>query len=146
MAGKAYYRHRHVQTTTVAANSELVVQLPTPIGAGADNSKQLWALCGITLSSDAQTGTQTSLCTIRFGNASGWTNDDSIVQFAKVAIALTGPVDWGTSQFLNDPTVFVPASDGKIYLDILFNNGAAHAYSIDLTFQQIVGGTVATTA
>lgn len=145
MSGKAYYRHRHVQTTTVAANSELVVQLPTVIGAGADNSKQLWALYGITISSDAQTGTNATSVNLRFGNASGWTNDSSIIQFAKKNLTFSS-LDWATAQFFDLPWVFVPASDGKIYIDITFSHGAAHAYSLDLTFQQVVGGTVSTTA
>jgi hypothetical protein len=143
-----YFHVRHTETGggsgVAASGHEITVQLPLDGSANAKPAKQLWLLCGFTIVSDAQSGTNATSCTIRFANSSGWTNDEQIAQFHRQSASFIS--DWATSTFMNDPTIFIPDSNGRLYVDFTFSHGSAHKFTLDLVFQKLEGGTAATTA
>ena len=143
-----YFHVRHTETNggsgVAATGHEITVQLPLDGSANAQPAKELWLLCGFTLSSDSQTGTGAASCIVRFGTTSGWTNDDEIAQFHRQTITFI--TDWGTSTFMNDPTIFKPDTNGRVYVDFAFNAGAAHKFTFDMIFQKLEGGTAVTSA
>ena len=146
-----YFHVRHTETGggsgVAAGGHEITVQLPLDGSANAQPAKELWLLCGFTLHRTAQTGAAAATCKIKFANTSGWTNDNSIAQFHRQTLTyVSTSLPWATSTFMNDPTIFKPDANGRVYVDFIFNAGAAHKFIIDMIFQKLEGGTAVTSA
>ena len=150
---RRYYQFHHVQSTSTA-DTTLTVQLPVT----ATGKPGLWQFHGFTFVKTA--GGNATSCVVAFGNKSGFTVNGSHQFYYKTVGGLStssfpdwnldslGIYDSGNGVGYNiDPLVFVPDSNGRIYIDLNFNHGNVNnKWSVTCTFEQLKGSQIESAA